>query len=243
MTCFDLESARIFQCFDVMRILLLLLLISTSAFADSQLADFHQPRSYFCNSILDPILEALQFPSDKFEGAGPIEFAPNSQDIVQKSGYILDYMYNCEEKGKSCTMRNRRVTYLDEVERLPYQVFVKGDLLVDRHGIPVCAGALCKGIAVMDMRGRIYFSTIERVYNFHHSSFVSGGRVAYAGTMTIQDGVLMSYSNSSGHYAPERNSMAVLIMKLRASGLTNANFGPAKRRFFNSSIFTRYRLP
>lgn len=225
-----------------MRVLVLILLISTSAFAESQLADFHQARTYFCNAILDPILEALQYPPTHFEGAGVIEFAPNSQDIPQKEGYDLDSIYRCEEKGKSCTMRNRRVRYLNEEERLPFQVFVKGDLLVDRHGLPICNGMSCKGIAVMDMRGRIYFSTIERVFNFHHSSFVSGARVAYAGTMTIQDGLLLSYSNSSGHYAPDRQSMAALIMKLRSSGLTNANFGPARKRVFNSSIFTRDRV-
>lgn len=71
---------------------------------------------------------------------------------------------------------------------------------------------------VIDPEGRCYTSPGEDTGNkkegwnlFQHSSILSGGAVIYAGYITINNGVITSINNGSGHYRPtDRNTINAL---------------------------------
>ena len=48
----------------------------------------------------------------------------------------------------------------------------------------------------------IYISKYNKNGEFHHSSFLSGEKVAAAGDIIIKDGVIKQVTNNSGHYTP-----------------------------------------
>ena len=75
-----------------------------------------------------------------------------------------------------------------------------------------------KAIFVLDAAGDLLLTTDFETGRFHHSSFVAGAPVAAAGEMTIQNGKLLSLSNRSGHYTPQRSSLGLVLERLRQLG-------------------------
>ena len=106
------------------------------------------------------------------------------------------------------------VTYLNDIERQEYEVFVQHDRIVDGKGnlvdttesVSVLADKSKdisnKAIFVMSEDGKIYISTYNEVGKFHHSSFLSGKKIAAAGEIQIKNGLIKLVTNESGHYKP-----------------------------------------
>ena len=53
----------------------------------------------------------------------------------------------------------------------------------------------------------------------HHSSFLSGRPVACAGTIQVNQGVIKSLTNESGHYLPQKNHLTQVVNMLKGHGI------------------------
>ncbi|GAA2075625.1 hypothetical protein [Actinomadura alba] len=120
----------------------------------------------------------------------------------------------------------RGVVYLDDVELEKYRIVVRdghfytsdGRLLDTSGGGSHWSGA-GNAIFVMDSRGNLYASPSHEVGRFHHSSFLRGGPVSGAGELKIENGVLVSISDKSGHYLPEAEYLQQVVQSLREQGV------------------------
>merc|ERR1712100_759101 len=63
------------------------------------------------------------------------------------------------------------------------------------------------------------FIASHKVHQFHHSSFLAGSRVHFAGEMKIQAGVLIIITNKSGHYKPGDSEALTMLTYLKKSGV------------------------
>lgn len=65
----------------------------------------------------------------------------------------------------------------------------------------------------------MFASTYQKVGEFHHSSLGQGKPVAMAGEMEVDNGILKSISNRSGHYTPKPEYLDQTISHLEQSGI------------------------
>lgn len=139
-------------------------------------------------------------------------------ESVSYSEKTMEKGYNDLDEGRTATTNYKRtVAYLDDVERLKYEVFITDDgRFVDYQGKNIST-SLDDGIFVMDKDGRI-FAGEHKTLQFHHSSFVSGASVGASGHIHIVDGRLIQIDNNSGHYKDPSSNRKV-IKELRARGL------------------------
>lgn len=73
-------------------------------------------------------------------------------------------------------------------------------------------------IYVADTMGRLYVG-IKSSGAFQHASFLSGGRIASAGSIGITDGKLTYLSPLSGHYRPTTKSFRAFVANLKEAGV------------------------
>jgi hypothetical protein len=73
-------------------------------------------------------------------------------------------------------------------------------------------------IYVADTLGRLYVG-IKSSGAFQHASFLSGGRIASAGSIGIADGKLTYLSPLSGHYRPTTKSFRAFVANLKDAGV------------------------
>ncbi|WP_378181399.1 fibronectin type III domain-containing protein [Aquimarina sp. SS2-1] len=117
------------------------------------------------------------------------------------------------------------VKYLNESQRLEYEVFVQYDRIVDSNGnlvntkgsVEIRNDGLSydtdKAIFVMSENGKIYISKNRAYGEFHHSSFLSGEKISAAGEITIENGIIKIISNESGHYKPSLTMVKSNMLK------------------------------
>lgn len=98
-----------------------------------------------------------------------------------------------------------KVRYYDAEARAAMEVFVNSNgQLIDASGNVIGSRIMnTKVIAVMDKTGHIYYSDLSSGENIHHSSFLAGGDIAYAGQIEIRNGIVIQIDALSGHYTPE----------------------------------------
>lgn len=72
-----------------------------------------------------------------------------------------------------------------------------------------------RAIYVISQDGKLYVSKYSFAGKFHHSSFLAGAPVISAGMMVVENGVIKSINDQSGHYLPAacnfKNGIRVLI--------------------------------
>ena len=122
------------------------------------------------------------------------------------------------------------VTYMDAASRRRCAVSIKrgklslGGVVLDteRMQLETVFSGIGWAIWVMSPRERLYTSSHVKG-SLQHSSFLAGGDVAAAGTMTIsRQNRLVSADNASGHYKPRREHMEQLQAELGDRGLHGA---------------------
>ena len=145
----------------------------------------------------------------------------------QKYKYLreMDSGYGGEELGFAKNWSDLpfdvEVEYLmSETERAQYEVFVKDGLLHDAKGNLLDTGNAKDGkyIFFMDPQGRI-FAGAPRIFEFHHSSFLAGGKVAAAGEMDVANGMLLMHDNNTGHYKPTNEHNDQFAQELSERGI------------------------
>lgn len=139
------------------------------------------------------------------------------------------------------------VDYLNELERIKHEVFVQGDKIIDANGnlfntsdsiIKDWVGKKTisnRAIFVMSPRGHLYISKIQEIGKFHHSTFLSGKKVAAAGEIIIEDGVIKLITDKSGHYRPLLETLETNLRKeLTSRGYFSAGGFNLKNIIFKS---------
>lgn len=175
-----------------------------------------------------------QDPIGLLGGVNNYQYAPNPVGWVDpwglscKEKYSLlkemDSAYGGEELGFAKAWADLpfdvEVEYLmTEAERAKYEVFVKDGLLHDSSGNLLDTGGARDGkyIFVMDPQGRI-FAGAPRIFEFHHSSFLAGSKVAAAGEIEVASGMLLMHDNNSGHYKPTDMHNDQFVNELKERG-------------------------
>ena len=117
------------------------------------------------------------------------------------------------------------VEYLDDAGRASRQLVVKDGKLYDSAGkLFDTASAQTahtgggRAIFVMDESGKIFASTYQEVGRFHHSSLAGGKAVTGAGELVVENGVVKTISNKSGHYRPTAEMNEQVIKALESQG-------------------------
>ena len=160
--------------------------------------------------------------------------APQSQTQLRgprlpiKFTTVYKLLPKYEGEDKATSPDKKVVKYWTQEQRKAHQLFVKGGKLVDFRGVLLdphledvknqdrSGGA----IYVMDIYGRIFFSFDHKYGKIHHSTLVGGDPIATAGELFVQDGVLLSISNASGHYRPPATSLKRILDYLKAKGVS-----------------------
>ncbi len=132
--------------------------------------------------------------------------------------------YEGEETG---VIWGSKVKYLNAQERAQYALTIRDGKLYDASGklfdttggSSVFAGGSGNAIFVMGRDGKLYASLEQQVGHFHHSSLLAGKPVATAGEMAVENGVIKSISNRSGHYMPSEEFTRQGLRKLAHEGL------------------------
>ena len=79
----------------------------------------------------------------------------------------------------------------------------------ERHGLAIC---------VMDMNEHLYCSEASselKGVNSHHSSFLSGQPVLFAGELAVKEGRILEISMRSGHYQPQEANLLNFLTILK----------------------------
>ncbi|MEJ7734968.1 MAG: hypothetical protein WKG00_37990 [Polyangiaceae bacterium] len=118
------------------------------------------------------------------------------------------------------------VEYLDDAGRASRKVTVKDGKLYDASGnlfdtttAQTAHTGGGRAIFVMDEQGNIFVSTYQEVGRFHHSSLAGGKPVTGAGELVVENGVVKTISNKSGHYQPTAEMNEQVIKALEAQGV------------------------
>ena len=111
-------------------------------------------------------------------------------------------------------------------ERAQFRLTVKGGALFrgaettpfSTHGMSTYHSGVGWCIFVVSPGGEFYVAT-HRLSEFHHSSILAGSAAAAAGEMQVENGMLRTISNKSGHYQPGPRALAWALEKLQAMGV------------------------
>ena len=196
--------------------------------------------SFFSLSLL---LLLLQWGCGGTPKSTPLTLTPKYQTV-----YKLLPKYIGEEKAS--TPNKKGVIYWNEAQRKVHQLFVKDGKLVDIRGVildprledPKYQDRSGGAIYVMDIYGRIFFSFDHKYGSIHHSTLVGGQAVATAGELFVQDGVLLSISNASGHYRPPAQSLDRILTHLKSKGVDLSKVQVFKIKS-DAPQFHPYKLP
>ncbi len=160
----------------------------------------------------------------------------------------MDPIYENEEFG---FLALTGVRYLENEKQLArYEVKFKDGVLVDYRGRPVQSKpALRQRLgkwAYSKMIGEVPppFSTVvvtadKRMFlgpdglsgRFHHSSFFAGRPVLLAGLLRVENGVIVDFSNRSGHYKPGPYHTALFLKFLAEQGVKTPRVFYAERHY------------
>jgi hypothetical protein len=134
--------------------------------------------------------------------------------------------YEGEHLPNNAAWGTSTVKYLDDAEREAHRLHVRDGKLYDASGKLFDTRAAQthfsgngRAIFVMDDQGRIYASTYQEVGKFHHSSLLAGKPVTSAGELVVENGVLKTVSNRSGHYRPPAEINEQVFKSLEAQGV------------------------
>ena len=153
-------------------------------------------------------------------------------------------------ENKASTPDKKVVLYWSEEQRKAHQLFVKEGKLVDFRGVlldphledPKHQDRSGGAIYAMDIYGRIFFSFDHKYGTIHHSTLVGGDAIATAGEFFVQDGVLLSISNASGHYRPPASSLKRILDYFKQRGVKTDEVQVFKIES-DAPQFHPYRLP
>jgi hypothetical protein len=115
--------------------------------------------------------------------------------------------------------------YLNEQERETFKLTFKNTKVYDHNGelydssdgdLKGLSNSKGRVIFVMDKKGDFYASKEQESGKFHHSSFLAGAPIAFAGEMIVKNGIITYIKNFSGHYEPKPTLFAQLLVVLRA---------------------------
>lgn len=147
-------------------------------------------------------------------------------EVVRHSLFLPDPQYVLD--------RDEGVTYLNSGEREFHRVFSYNNCLYrlssHREGVALCTFDSSELIAhkdngealfVISPRGDIFVGSTSPCL-FHHSSFVSGEAVFYAGTMVVDNGEVKALSDRSGHYLPWNEHTMRMLSYFRRCGLLDS---------------------
>lgn len=119
------------------------------------------------------------------------------------------------------------VRYLDGAAREELRLTVRNGLVYRSDGTlfdttnasSVHAGGGGRAIFVMDEHGNMYASNVQRVGDFHHSSFLGGAPVTGAGELQVVNGRVQTVTDHSGHYTPGRSNTQRVLDELGQQGV------------------------
>eukprot|EP00128_Syssomonas_multiformis_P016107 Colp12_sorted_trinity150504_noHs@30293 len=123
-------------------------------------------------------------------------------------------------------LESSQVTYLNETDRMQYEVVFDGGLLRYKASgelLTTTSKGFSKDesdrwIFVFSPEGKMYVGLKEKG-RFHHSSFLSGASVTTAGRLCCTSGKLLAIAPHSGHYKTSKETFMHFLEYLESQGV------------------------
>ncbi|XP_054820886.1 IQ domain-containing protein IQM2-like [Prosopis cineraria] len=132
------------------------------------------------------------------------------------------------EKCPRSKLQHQCIKYLGPVERLAYEVVVKGGRFFYKQSGDLLhtngEGGYAKWIFVLSTLKTLYVGKKNKG-SFQHSSFLAGGATSAAGRLIVEYGVLKAVWPHSGHYRPTEENFKEFISFLQEN---NVNLSDVK---------------
>ena len=156
----------------------------------------------------------------------------NQLDAQYKKEFELDtdfdgdfYMW-LENEKKKIPGSGDKVVYLTNEQRANFLVTFAATRLVPnpdaeqpyREFISTHSGEFIFALASKPQPS--LYVGLKSVGTFHHSSLYAGRAVLGAGTMVVENGVVLQVNNHSGHYKPGFSEMVKVVEHMRQNGAT-----------------------
>lgn len=185
--------------------------------------------SYAMNSEIDRLTELLP-PSD----IRHLNSYSESEDLQKVILLALDSSDETAIKMQRQYIKEEkfwkdRVVYLrSDKKRLPYLLKIgddgklygsDGNLFDTSTAHAFHSEGKPRAIFVISKDGKIYQNTNPVLHKFHHSSFLAGEEVFFAGEIEVRDGIIKVISGASGHYRPPARHYEKLYYFLKENGI------------------------
>lgn len=192
-----------------------------------------QTISEYCEFIfeeMEPLSQASKPSTMKGTELSPTQ-QPSGYTVATQRANHLDIfpmhpMFKGENLPNNSVWPGSQVKYLTAEEREKHRLQVKEGKIFDSSNQPFDTSSANthwssqgRAICVMDKQGNIFASKHSPVGRFHHSSFLSGEPVAYAGEIEVEGGNLLGISNKSGHYRPPASAVNQFKSLLQDNGV------------------------
>lgn len=129
---------------------------------------------------------------------------------------------NLDECPRS-KLQKQQIEYLSPIEREKYEVVINnGKIVYKQDQQPVHTPEGSKWIFVMSTSHNLYVGQ-KKKGRFQHSSFLAGAATSAAGRLTVDNGILKSFSPYSGHYLPTEENLDTFVRFLVENGVDVTN--------------------
>ncbi len=142
------------------------------------------------------------------------------QDYTALDNLILGQVVDpTDPTGNSLFQVRRRVVFLKKQDRVKHLLMISNGKLHDSFNSTF--NTFAPRAYVIDEYGNLYSTeaTFGTTDNFNHSTFNAGKDVICAGLISVNDGILTSINNSSGHYKPTRQNLHNAVTLLDGEGV------------------------
>lgn len=147
----------------------------------------------------------------------------------EETGTVIDPLltHSWAIKGhlsKSSIADKWKVEYFDESTKAQYEVHFRDGKLYDPNG-KLYESAYDpvdlfyeESLFVIDKDFRFFILPMQERGRYHHSSLSSGDDIVFAGTISINTGVIREISANSGHYKPSAQQTLRVLAEMKKRG-------------------------
>jgi len=178
-----------------------------------------------CDLVFEEIEEIFN-PSGLSKLSSKANYSAAALEPDGHGTYAMLEEFNGENLPNNFVWPGAQVKYLNHGERRRYELHLRNGKIFDADGnlFDTASSSTLwssggKAICVMSKSGNIFASKYQEMGLFHHSSFLAGQPVAFAGEIEVEDGKLLEITNRSGHYKPPRKALQQFMTELSHRGI------------------------
>lgn len=113
-----------------------------------------------------------------------------------------------------------KLRYLDKDQRQAYEMQVDKEGLISTKKDGLLGNPKTEYLFVVSPDDKVYLASYDdKQSGWHHSSFLSGSPVKFAGRLTVEKGKIVKIDSWSGHYQPKYEKLVIVLTTLQTKGI------------------------